>query len=105
MYLDETVDSPPQRLKIAAPLITFEWYAKATGRETPSWKAGLLQSISRAAWTACYSNGKTLQYRLNTERGLVRDGKVEAYPFYSSTVREVSGQQAGGSARIPFRIA
>jgi hypothetical protein len=25
--------------------------------------------------------------------------------FRSSTVREVSGQQAGGSARIPFRIA
>jgi hypothetical protein len=92
MYFYETVDSPPQRLKIAAPRIAFKWYARATGRETPSWKAGLLQSISHAAWTACYSNGKTLQYRLNSERGLVRDGKVDAYPFYG----EVETLPAGG---------
>jgi hypothetical protein len=91
-YFCETVGSPSQRLKIAAPLITFEWHVRATGRETSSWRAGLLQSISHAVWTACYSNGKTLQYRLNTERGLVRDGTAEAYSFYS----KVETLPAGG---------
>src|SRR5690242_1589444 len=83
-YFSETVGTRPERLKINAPLVRFAWYAQATGGEgLDRWKAGLLQSISHAAWAAFYSNGRTLEYRLNTERRLVRDGRPDVCPFYS----------------------
>jgi hypothetical protein len=92
-YFYGTTPDCPERLKISAPFIRFAWYARATGGESlENWEAGILQSISHAAWTACYSNGKTLEYRLNTELGLVRDGRPEEYPFYSAARRLPAGR-------------
>jgi hypothetical protein len=93
-YLSEAVDMRPERLRINAPLMRFKWYAMAAGGESlDHWQAGLLQSVLHAEWTAYYSNGKTLEYRLDTEGGPVRDGRAGVYPFYSEGRRIPAGSE------------
>src|SRR5262249_46135162 len=92
-YLSEVVDVRPERLRINAPLIRFEWYAMAaSGESLDHWQAGLLQSVLHAAWTAYYSNDKMLEYRLDTKGGPVRGGSPEVHHFYSEGRRIPAGR-------------
>jgi hypothetical protein len=77
-----TTSATPERLKIDAPEIRFNWVVKATGTNNKhDWEAGILQSISEASWAAHYSNGAELKYRVKPGPGLVRDGDSTAYVF------------------------
>src|SRR5579862_9194675 len=97
-YRFGTTFTPPERLKIDAPRVCFDCLVKAnvTGIGY-DYEAGILQSIFHASWLARYSNGEKLKYRVNTDRGLVRDGRTDnpifiqnGHPFKMTSVVEVS---------------
>ena len=83
LYFFGTTSTRPERLKINATQICFEWQVEAEGAEDADrWQAGILQTISHASWAAHYSDDTELRYRLNTEHGRVRDGRSAECLFF-----------------------
>src|SRR6266542_930583 len=63
------------RLWLGSPKMCFRGLITAGGDDSVrQWRAGFLQSISEAYWNGHYSDGKVLQYRLNTNSGPLKDG-------------------------------
>jgi hypothetical protein len=75
-----TTQTTPERLKIDAPTVCFDWEVRASGKGGGrDWEAGVLQSVSHASWGASYADGAELGYRLNTGLGLLRDGDPNGF--------------------------
>jgi hypothetical protein len=71
-----TTRHAPQSLWIGPPRIIFKCKAVAGGTgDLSPWRACLLQSISYATWSGHYANGERLSFRLNTNNGLLKDGR------------------------------
>jgi hypothetical protein len=101
------------RLWLGAPTIWFRGRIIATGDErVREWRAGFLQTISEAHWTGYYSDGKVLQYRLNTTHGHLKDGMdyslfmKNEWPFRQTEaegVHRVDVHAEDGPAHMYFR--
>jgi hypothetical protein len=73
----------PPKLWIRTPMIHFDGFVAAGGPDLNGWKAGYLQCITQDSWTGHYADGKEVKYRLNTDRGPLKDGMANSL-FYEN---------------------
>src|SRR5436309_2740793 len=68
-----------KQLWICAPTIHFRGVVECESPgDLSAWKVAFLQSISHANWAGHYANGQMVNYRLNTDSGILKDGKPES---------------------------
>jgi hypothetical protein len=84
--------SETEQLWISTPVIHFRGVVEGEGAsDLSAWKVTFLQSISHAHWVGHYANGQEVRYRLNTDNGLLKDGKDDTLYYHGAVPLKVRG--------------
>jgi hypothetical protein len=87
------------KIRIGAPRIVFTGNVTARGDGSiRQWTAGFLQAISFAEWGAVYTDGKTINWRLNTRFGPLKDGYEDSLFLHHD--RDFTGAQGQYEASV-----